>query len=242
MKILKIKNKIKSLALALLASSTLLAGCEKSEIKESLNLVKDVYEIGKSLLPEKEVNIKNKDIQELINSIEVAEPNYSVKYDREEYEGSIPKFVSPSTGKKQGIRLQSIEKSVHTEKYVNKNNLKFVCPYTGEVITDSSDIEYDHIFSLSQAHAQGAYKWSKEKKNQYAYDMAVGVPSQKTANRIKSDKGPSEYLPDKNKEAFCYSYLLIADKYDLTISPADMATIKEVLKNVENVEAINIYK
>ena len=46
-------------------------------------------------------------------------------------------------------------------------------------------------------------------------------------------------MPPANKEAYAYSWLVIANKYGIAISKADLEVIKETLKDTQSVSIIN---
>lgn len=175
------------------------------------------------------------DIQALIESVEIAEPNWETEYQRDEYEQPVRKFDGES------IRNYTLSIS---ENNISKNNkdFEYIDPYTEEVITDVSEIDYDHIIPISYVHHQIGYKWDDAKKNEYAFDIEVGVNTHRSENRGKGSKGPSEYMPETNQEEYAYSWLVIAEKYDIPLRPEDMAVIKRVLNKTKSVSVINEYK
>ena len=70
--------------------------------------------------------------------------------------------------------------------------------YDGETVTDSSDLDIDHMVPLAEAWDSGASDWDAERREAFANDLdaersllAVTAGS----NRSKSDQDPSEWLP-----------------------------------------------
>lgn len=103
----------------------------------------------------------------------------------------------------------------------------YTCPYTGKVITDLDDkkedqdfgnLDYNHIVSLSVVERSCPDWWTEKEKNAYAYNQLVGVNVLNSANRSKSDKGPTDWLPDINRGIYCYSWLVICQKYNLSMT------------------------
>ena len=43
-------------------------------------------------------------------------------------------------------------------------------PYTGEMFTEASDVDIDHIVPLAHAHRNGGTAWSRTLKRQFAND------------------------------------------------------------------------
>lgn len=177
-------------------------------------------------------------IQELINSVKVAEPT-KVKYVRSEWDGDA--ILTERDGKSYSARDYNLYFSPFLEEGspATKDSIKYLDPYTNQYITSKKLIDRDHIIPLGYVHQHGGSDWDKAKKNQYAFDVTVSVDVHRTENRSKSDKGPAEYMPPANKEAYAYSWLVIANKYGIAISKADLEVIKETLKDTQSVSIIN---
>ena len=127
-----------------------------------------------------------------------------------------------------------------SEFLVSENPYEYICPYTGQSITDESTLDYDHIVPLHSAYLRGASEWTQDEQNEYAYNQWVGVDVLNSANRSKSDKGPIDYLPQENIEDYCYSWLLICSYYhlDMTQEEIDICVteIEDALEIGETVE------
>ena len=109
------------------------------------------------------------------------------------------------------------------------------------------NVNYDHIIPLSYvARAIGGDDaWSAEKRNTYAYDLEVGVTASQHLNNVKGAKGPSQFLPPDRKAAikYCYTWLVVANKYDIPIAKDDMQVIKDTLAGAsdDEITIINPY-
>lgn len=57
-----------------------------------------------------------------------------------------------------------------------------------------------------------------------------GEPVSKEQIAIKNGKGPSEYLPRINQQAYCTEFLFNAQFYNLSITQADWDVIEEFVK------------
>lgn len=197
-------------------------------------------------------------LQVLVDDIEIVDelPDYDalvesgewVAYDRDTYEKPVRSYMFG------GIRINRNDYSWMTSPFLNADDFTFTCPYTGRVIVDLDDkkedqdfgnLDYDHIVPLKSTYIRGAYYWTEEQRNAYAYDQWVGVDVLNSANRSKSDKGPLEYLPSINIEDYCYSWLLICSKYDLVMTQEEvdlcLMYINEALVNNEPVTHLGGY-
>lgn len=179
--------------------------------------------------------IDNKEVSELLKLVQIEEP-FEMEYNRSEYTSSTQKYEY--NGKSyNSIRKYAYDASVHYEDDI------YVDPYNG-IVLDISSIDYDHIVPLHYANLHGAESWTPEKKKEFADDPSVGVNVSSSSNRQKGDKGPSKWLPEFNKAAYCYTWLVISEKWDLSVSEEDMNTIKDILSKApdQDIFLINEYK
>lgn len=194
---------------------------------------KDVSSLTKPI--ENKATYNGTKLESVINGVIVA-PEEKVSYTRGDYKNPVQKIDG------RPIYQWTRKNSVHSHIKPN-GDFEYLCPYTDKWIYGKNQLEYDHIIPVSYVNRHGGKHWSAEKKNKYYYDVTVGVDVEKMSNRIKSDKGPSEWLPDYNKEDYCYTWLVIANKYDISIAPEDMAVIKNILSkaNADDLRIINEY-
>lgn len=183
------------------------------------------------------VDIEDKDLNNLISSIKISEP-YEDYYDRYEYTSSSQYYICNEGHEYYSIRQYSYYES----KCYNPNTELYTDPYTNNYI-NIDDTDYDHIIPLHYVNKHGGNEWSDDQKKKYADDPLIGIDVNSSDNRAKGDKGPSQWLPEENVENYCYSWLIIANKYNISISQEDMNVIKEVLKNddINNLNVINEY-
>lgn len=193
--------------------------------------------------------LSNSDLASLIAAVPRTDKLVDTKdYDRTAFER--PAVTYTLDGKK----VNRNDYAWKTSPYFNESDYTYTCPYTGKVIKDSDDkkddkdfgnLDYDHIVSLSVVERSCPDWWTEKEKNAYAYDMAVGVDVLNSSNRSKGDKTPSEWLPDQNQANYCYTYLLICRKYELTMSQADIDTcervINEAIARGETIQPLNPY-
>lgn len=176
------------------------------------------------------------DLDVLIESINIVDTLDSKDdYNRNEYERPVKSYKL--NNKKQNRNDYSWMTSPFL---IQEEPFNYICPYTGNTVTDSSKLDYDHIVPLASTYIRGANKWTNEQKNEYAYNQWVGVDVWYSANRSKSDKGPAEWLPDYNIEDYCYSWILICSYYDLSMTEEELDIcvdyIEEALETGETVE------
>lgn len=184
-----------------------------------------------------EVKSLDKSIEELVNEIEIA-PASEDEYDREAYTSSTQYYVGATGEEYDSIRHYAFYESIWFDGEVYND------PYNGEIFEDVKGMDYDHIIPLHYANQHGASEWTEEEKKAYADDPFVGIDVNAHDNRSKSDKGPSEWMPEENKDDYAYTWLVIAAEYDLSIDQEDMNVILSTLDDVDasSLEVINQYK
>jgi len=110
----------------------------------------------------------------------------------------------------------------------------WVCPYTGQVMTDPRQLDIDHMVPLGYAFHAGGKDWTREQRQAYAnwlqdpnHLKAVSA----SANRSKSDQGPAEWKPPL-KTTWCeyaIAFAEVATTWHLTLPPADAHAIVEMI-------------
>ena len=201
--------------------------------------------IEKILIEDEKVVIVDKDLSELFESIEVIDTLPSIEYNRDDWEKPRKTFSSKYENKNISIRDYSLE--IYAKAYFTNGDFDYLIdPYTNKPVEDKSSIDYDHIIPLSYVAkaTEGREDWTSYKKNQYAFDLDVGVPTSARENRSKGAKGPSKWLPEENIEEYVYTWLVIADSYKIPLHKDDINTIKRILKDAssEDLQVINIYE
>lgn len=164
-----------------------------------------------------EVEINTKELlKELISTIKVInDKDLRTNYDRNLFESPV------KTYELNGKKYSRNDYAWMTSEYlISEDPFEYECPYTGMTIEDESRLDYDHIIPLKYVYTHS--DWDKEKCNEYAYAQDVGVDVYYSANRSKSDKGPSEWLPNVNIENYCYTWLVIASEWDISLSQKDI--------------------
>jgi hypothetical protein len=106
-------------------------------------------------------------------------------------------------------------------------------PYTGRTLTDSSEVDIDHVVPLANAWRSGASSagWSIVDREAYANDPKVLLSTDDGANQIKGDKGPEAWKPP-NRDYWCeYSrrWVWIKSDWQLTINPAEDSALRRML-------------
>ncbi len=108
-------------------------------------------------------------------------------------------------------------------------------PYTGKVFNSAKDLDIDHIVPLKHAYSNGGSSWSREEKKRFANDYDNLLAVDKSANRQKGAKGPSEWIPS-NQTYWCeygQRWREIKDKYGLVIRDLEEQALNRMEQHCE---------
>lgn len=108
-------------------------------------------------------------------------------------------------------------------------------PYTGKTFTNPKDLDIDHMIPLKYAAGAGGQAWSASKKADYANSLNPGhlLAVSASANRSKSDKGPSKWQPENKKHTCAYAtnWINISTTWGLSVTKDDYAALQKMLKS-----------
>ena len=76
---------------------------------------------------------------------------------------------------------------------------RWISPFTGKVIQNSSEIDIDHVVPLKWAWDHGANTWSRDKREKFANDPANLWSVELSLNRQKGAQEPEDWLPPLGK-------------------------------------------
>ena len=112
-------------------------------------------------------------------------------------------------------------------------------PYTGVRIDywhgHGALIDIDHMVSLGNAWATGAFGWQIKKRAAFANDPLNLVPTDAGANRQKGDGDAATWLPANNSYRCEYvsRQVAVKAKYELWVTPPEKAAIQRVLASCD---------
>ena len=108
---------------------------------------------------------------------------------------------------------------------------EWISRYTGTTVTDSSDVDIDHVVPLAEAWRSGAATWPDELRETFANDTtrpqlwAVDASS----NRSKGDQDPTTWLPGQDVCGYAQAWLAVKTHYQLSIDPAEHRALSDAL-------------
>ena len=105
-------------------------------------------------------------------------------------------------------------------------------PYSGDVFTDSAELDLDHIVPLKFAHGHGGDKWPRDKRQAFANDSENLLLVKASLNRQKGAKGLDEWLPPNQAYRCQYieKFMSVIDTYGLQLIPSEKRVINRMRK------------
>lgn len=169
------------------------------------------------------------------------EPGDQSAYDRGEWKHWVATVEAPggaATGRRQcfDVRQQVLatqgQNVTLSPDGCKVESATFTDPYTGETGLSTKQVQIDHSVPLGYAAAHGGQGWSAQKKQDYANDLSKGhlVASLGSANMSKGDRGPSEWLPDKDQCGYAKNFVDVLYKWDLSTTQADHDVMQNVIQ------------
>jgi hypothetical protein len=111
---------------------------------------------------------------------------------------------------------------------------RWFSPYDGRTLTDTSDVDIDHLVPLANAWRSGANEWNDDRRSDFANDLtrpelrAVSA----SANRAKGDQDPSQWRP-ADSDAWCSyarDWIAVKHYWRLTVTTAEKSALIEMLE------------
>jgi hypothetical protein len=106
--------------------------------------------------------------------------------------------------------------------------------YSGNVFTDASQLDIDHLVPLKEAHESGGYAWDAYRRRDYANDLSdpnTLIAVDKTLNRQKGASDPAEWLPPNKayQPEYAQNWVAVKVKWGLTADAAEIGVLRQIL-------------
>lgn len=103
--------------------------------------------------------------------------------------------------------------------------------YDGTMTSDASKFDIDHLVPLAEAWRSGAYAWDSKTRKAFANDLThtdALIAVSASANRKKSDKDPSEWMPSRKEFACEYIEMWVNVKlsWNLSVDENELIALK----------------
>jgi hypothetical protein len=157
-------------------------------------------------------------------------PDYLMGYDRDRFKHWIDADKDGCDTRAEVLISEAIVKPKIGAK-CKLTGGKWRSPYDEKTYTSPTKLDVDHLVPLAEAWRSGAWKWSDERRMEFANDIddewaLVAVTA--SVNRSKSDRDISAWLPKKNVCQYLRGWVITKSKYELTV---DTQEAKVIAKN-----------
>lgn len=110
--------------------------------------------------------------------------------------------------------------------------ISLVDPYSGERLTELSQIQIDHVVSLGAAWRSGAAGWTDAQRELFATDERNLLAVKRTINQGKSDDPPEKFRHLIQQDSWCKVariYVQVSGAWHLTITALTHDALVEML-------------
>ena len=106
--------------------------------------------------------------------------------------------------------------------------------YSGEVFTDASKLDIDHLIPLKEAHESGGYAWDAARRRDYANDLSdpnTLIAVDRGLNRQKGAGDPAEWLPPNQayQTEYAEAWVAVKRKWELTADAKEISALQAIL-------------
>jgi len=159
-------------------------------------------------------------------------------YRRDEFAGWLD-TDSDGCDTRNEVLISESRKKVTTGSGCDLTGGRWFSAYDGQVFTDSSGLDIDHMVPLAEAWGSGANGWTAASRDQYSNDLgfpySLRVVSA-SSNRSKSDRDPAEWLPPRQQFQCSYVKEFVAVKYrwHLRVDAGERAALRSTIKGCQD--------
>ena len=157
-------------------------------------------------------------------------------YDREAWPHWLDHDGDCMDARHEVLRAESLERAQLTSDGCRVMRGAWFDPYTGQTLTDPSDLDVDHMVPLAEAYRSGGRDWSTDRRAAFANDLEddrtlIAVTA--GANRSKSDQGPEDWLPPEDAYRCRYVANWVATKvrWSLSMDERERVVVGNILED-----------
>ena len=106
--------------------------------------------------------------------------------------------------------------------------------YSGNVFTDASQLDIDHLVPLKESHESGGFDWDADRRKDYANDLSdpnTLIAVDRGLNRQKGAGDPAEWLPPNQayQVEYAEAWVAVKRKWGLTADAREIAELRKIL-------------
>ncbi|MEQ4204433.1 HNH endonuclease family protein [Actinopolymorpha sp. B17G11] len=166
----------------------------------------------------------------MLAALTVAPEGSSDGYDRDLFPHWINQSGSCDTRE---VVLQRDGTGVAVDSSCQPTSGQWYSVYDATWVTDSSDVDIDHIVALAEAWRSGASGWTTTRRQEFANNLSIAqlIAVSASSNASKSDKDPAEWIPP-NQNTWCIyarEWIWVKSSYGLTVDSAEKQALQSLL-------------
>lgn len=107
---------------------------------------------------------------------------------------------------------------------------RWVDPLSGDVFTDPSALDVDHMVPLAAPFRSGGWGWDRDTRTRYANYLGDPWQLGASTNRSKSDRGPDQWRPPQ-QSAWCNyarEWKMVKARWLLAITDSERRALNEM--------------
>ncbi len=125
------------------------------------------------------------------------------------------------------------------DKIIESLNKKIYSPYSGQMFSSKTEVDIDHIVSLSEAHDSGLCAKNKATKSKFASDINNLTLASSALNRgKKSSLDAAGWVPEKNQCWFANTVIAVKKAYGLTVDSNELIALERIISKCKSFEMI----
>lgn len=105
--------------------------------------------------------------------------------------------------------------------------------YDGKSTSSARTFDIDHFVPLKEAWDSGAWRWDSDTRQRFANDLAYApslVAVTAGSNRSKSDRDPSDWLPQRDRCTYAKSWVGVKFRWRLSVDSAEKRALSQILR------------
>lgn len=109
--------------------------------------------------------------------------------------------------------------------------------YDRQSWTDPADVDIDHLVPLAEAWDSGARRWRSKVRTRFANDLRdrrslVAVTD--NVNQSKSDRDPTDWLPDRGRCRYVREWVAVKHRWRLRVDRAEKRVLRDLADSCAN--------
>jgi len=112
-------------------------------------------------------------------------------------------------------------------------NGAWVSRYDGRTTTESRTFDIDHMVPLKEAWDSGAWRWDARTREAFANDVGYAgslIAVTAGSNRTKSDRDPTEWLPDRDVCWYAKTWIAVKYRWRLAVDSTEKSALTRILR------------